>query len=117
VESPWGQDADDDRFVVQAKLGAGGMGVVYEADDERLKRTVALKLMASLEHDETSRRRFWREAQAAASVNHPHVCQIYDIGEDGGEMFVVMELLEGPMRTPQSRAAISTRSRWLSRPI
>ena len=71
------------------------MGVVYQADDERLKRTVALKMMLSVEHDETSRRRFWREARAAASVNHPHVCQIYEVGEDRGTLFIAMELLEG----------------------
>ena len=71
------------------------MGVVYAARDERLERTVALKTMASLDNDETARKRFWREARAAASVNHPNVCQIYEIGEDRGELFIAMELLEG----------------------
>ena len=71
------------------------MGVVYAARDERLERTVALKIMASLDNDETARKRFWREARAAASVNHPNVCQIYEIGEDRGELFIAMELLEG----------------------
>ena len=71
------------------------MGVVYAARDERLARTVALKTMSSLTDDETARKRFWREARAAASVNHPNVCQLYEIGEDGGELFLVMELLEG----------------------
>ena len=71
------------------------MGVVYAARDERLERTVALKTMSSLASDETARKRFWREARAAASVNHPNVCQIYEIGEDGGELFIAMELLEG----------------------
>ena len=71
------------------------MGVVYAARDARLERTVALKTMSSLAHDETARKRFWREARAAASVNHPNVCQIYEIGEDGGELFIAMELLEG----------------------
>ena len=84
------------------------MGVVYEADDERLKRTVALKLMLSLEHDETSRRRFWREAQAAAGVNHPHVCQVYEVGEDGGRLFIAMELLEGePLSKTLRRGPLS----------
>ena len=77
------------------KLGAGAMGVVYAAHDERLERTVALKTMSSLADDETARKRFWREARAAASVNHPNVCQIYEIGEDRGELFIAMELLEG----------------------
>ena len=71
------------------------MGVVYAARDERLERTVALKIMASLDNDDTARKRFWREARAAASVNHPNVCQIYEIGEDRGGLFIAMELLEG----------------------
>src|SRR5204862_4178349 len=82
-------------YAVARKLGAGGMGVVYEARDERLQRSVALKMMLGFGHDEVARSRFWREARAAASVNHPNVCQIYDIGEDGGELFIAMELLEG----------------------
>src|SRR5204862_4186589 len=56
---------------------------------------VAVKTMSSLGQDETARKRFWREARAAAAVNHPNVCQIYEIGEDGGELFIAMELLEG----------------------
>jgi serine/threonine-protein kinase len=80
---------------VTRKLGEGGMGVVYAARDERLQRTVALKTMSSLSTDETARKRFWREARAAASVNHPNVCQIYEIGEDHGELFIAMEFLEG----------------------
>ena len=71
------------------------MGVVYQAYDERLQRTVALKMMLSVGHDETARKRFWREARAAASVNHPNICQLYEIGEDQGELFLAMELLEG----------------------
>ena len=70
------------------------MGVVYSARDERLGRAVAVKTLSSL-RDETSRKRFWREARAAASVSHPNVCQIYEIGEDQGELFIAMELLEG----------------------
>src|SRR6185436_17920862 len=69
--------------------------VVYAARDERLERTVALKTMSSLAQDETARKRFWREARAAASVNHPNVCQLYEVGEDGGALFIAMELLEG----------------------
>jgi len=71
------------------------MGVVYAARDERLERVVALKTMLSVGGDETARKRFWREARAAASVNHPNVCQIYEIGEDQGQLFIAMELLEG----------------------
>ncbi len=83
------------RYEILRKLGEGGMGIVYEARDERLSRTVALKTMSALASDESARKRFWREARAAAGVNHPNVCQIHEIGEDGGELFLVMELLEG----------------------
>ena len=58
------------------------MGVVYAARDERLGRTVALKTMSALAAVETARKRFWREARAAASVSHPNICQIYEIGQD-----------------------------------
>src|SRR6266542_3990553 len=83
------------RYAITRKLGEGGMGVVYAARDERLARTVALKTMSSLASDDTARKRFWREARAAASVNHPNVCHIYEIGEHGDELFIAMELLEG----------------------
>jgi TolB-like protein/tetratricopeptide (TPR) repeat protein len=71
------------------------MGVVYAARDERLERIVAVKTMSSPATDETARKRFWREARAAASINHPNVCQIHEIGEDAGTLFIAMELLEG----------------------
>jgi serine/threonine protein kinase/tetratricopeptide (TPR) repeat protein len=116
-ETPSGSAGDNSQdpipskighYTVRRKLGAGGMGVVYEAHDERLKRTVALKLMLSLGHDEASRKRFWREARAAASVNHPHVCQVYDVGEDGGTLFIAMELLEGePLNKTLKRGPLS----------
>ena len=69
--------------------------MVYAARDEKLHRRVALKTMTSLAKDETARQRFWREARAAASVNHPNICQIYEIGEDKGDLFIAMELLGG----------------------
>ncbi len=71
------------------------MGVVYAARDERLERVVAVKTMSSPATDETARQRFWREARAAASVNHPNICQVYEIGEDAGTLFIAMELLDG----------------------
>jgi eukaryotic-like serine/threonine-protein kinase len=83
------------HYAIERKLGEGGMGVVYAARDERLQRVVALKTMLALADDENARKRFWREARAAASVNHPNICQIFEIGEDGGELFIAMELLEG----------------------
>jgi serine/threonine protein kinase/tetratricopeptide (TPR) repeat protein len=92
------------HYAIGRKLGEGGMGVVYAARDERLERSVALKTMSSVAKDETARKRFWREARAAASVNHPNVCQIYEIGEEGGELFIAMELLEGEV--------LSERLRW-----
>jgi non-specific serine/threonine protein kinase len=96
------------HYAIVDKLGAGAMGVVFVARDERLGRKVALKTMSSLATDETARKRFWREARAAASVNHPNVCQIYEIGEDRGELFIAMELLEGePLVERLRRGAMS----------
>jgi eukaryotic-like serine/threonine-protein kinase len=91
------------HYAIARKLGEGGMGVVYAARDERLERTVALKTMSAVGRDETARKRFWREARAAASVNHPNICQIYEIGEDGGELFIAMELLEGEVLADRLR--------------
>jgi len=82
------------RYTVKGTLGRGGMGVVYRALDERLGRTVALKLIAGL-GDATSVERFWREARAAASVSHPNVCQIYEIEETAAGICLAMELLDG----------------------
>ena len=92
------------HYAIGRKLGEGGMGVVYAARDERLERSVAVKTMSSVAKDDTARKRFWREARAAASVNHPNICQIYEIGEDDGELFIAMELLEGEV--------LSERLRW-----
>ena len=75
-------------------LGEGGMGVVYAAEDERLGRRVALKTLTA-SRDPAARDRLWREARAAASVSHPGICQVYDIEEQDGELFVAMELLDG----------------------
>ena len=72
------------RYVIERMLGEGGMGVVYAARDDRLQRTIALKTLSALADDETARKRLWREARAAASVNHPNICQIYEVGEDDG---------------------------------
>jgi len=76
------------HYLISHKLGEGGMGVVYAARDDRLARVVALKTMARLGSDDTARQRFWREARAAASVNHPNICQIYEFGEDTGKLFI-----------------------------
>src|SRR5688572_19617204 len=71
------------------------MGEVYRARDPRLEREVAIKTVRSTLATDEARARLWREARAAASVNHPGVCQIYDVGEIGGDIFLVMELLSG----------------------
>jgi len=91
------------HYAISHKLGEGGMGVVYAAHDDRLERTVALKTMGSFANDETARKRFWREARAAASVNHPNICQIYEIGEDSGVLFIAMELLDGEVLSERLR--------------
>jgi eukaryotic-like serine/threonine-protein kinase len=83
------------HYRVTAKLGEGGMGVVYAAADERLHRQVAIKMLRGTGSDPEARERLWREARAAASVSHPNVCQLYDVGEANGELFIAMELLEG----------------------
>ena len=80
-------------YRVTRKLGEGGMGVVYAAVDDKLNRPVAVK--AIREGGGMTREHLWREARAAAAVNHPNVCQIYEIAEDGEQLFLVMELLEG----------------------
>ena len=82
-------------YRIERTLGQGGMGVVYAAYDERLDRPVALKMIGVLAPDDQARKRFAREARAAARINHPHVCQIYEVGEDGGDPFIAMELLVG----------------------
>lgn len=84
------------RYRVTATLGEGGMGVVYAAVDEQLQRPVAVKVLRhERAADPTARERFWREARLAASVNHPHVCQLYDIGEADERLFMAMERLDG----------------------
>ena len=83
------------HYEIERKIGEGGMGVVYAARDQRLARTIALKMLSAPAPDETARQRLWREARAAASVNHPNICQIYEIGEDAGRVFIAMELLDG----------------------
>ena len=83
------------RYFILEKLGEGGMGVVYEAEDARLERRVALKTIHADLADETARRRMWREARAASAVSHPNICQVYEFGESEGELFLAMELLAG----------------------
>src|SRR5215468_1413350 len=91
--------AEGDRFgkyQVLERIGRGGMGTIFKAHDPVLDRLVALKVISTeVEVTDELRARFFREAQACAKLNHPNIVTVYDMGEDDGRLFIVMELLEG----------------------
>ena len=84
------------KYKIIEEIGRGGMGVVYKAEDIKLKRTVALKFLPpELNQDKEAKQRFIQEAQAAAALNHPHICTIYEVDEADSQTFISMEYIEG----------------------
>src|SRR5678809_1125042 len=84
------------HYRIVAPIGAGGMGAVYKAFDNKLQRIVALKLLPSeYVSQQDRRRRFFQEARAASALNHPHILTIYEVGEDDGKPYIAMEFIEG----------------------
>ena len=101
-------------YEITAALGAGGMGEVYSARDTRLDRSVAIKILpVHLSDQPEARERFEREARAISSLNHPNICQLYDVGQQDGIRYLVMEHLQG--ETLASRLAKGGRRRKASR--
>ena len=95
------------RYVIDRKIGEGGMGIVYAARDERLDRTVALKTIRGAS-DDTARKRLWREARAAAGISHPNICQLYEVDETDDGLVLAMELLDGePLGARLTRGPLS----------
>ena len=97
------------RYEIRSALGAGGMGQVYLAEDTELGRRVALKVLpADMTSDEAARKRLLREARAAATLDHPHICSVYEVGEAEGHRFIAMQFIDGEtLDVRVKRAAVS----------
>ena len=107
------QDLLAGRYRILSPLGAGGMGEVFLAEDVRLERRVAVKLLPrSTEADDTARERLRREALAAAALDHPFICKVYEIGDQDGRAFIVMEYVGAPSFVHYGRASADWTSRW-----
>src|SRR6059036_1934996 len=97
MDSPLSSGTKLGRYEIRSKIGAGGMGEVYLAEDTQLHRKVALKVLpADVAANQDRMRRFIQEAQAAAALNHPNIAHIYEIGEADGVHFIALEFIDGP---------------------
>jgi serine/threonine protein kinase len=102
------------HYRIRRKIGQGGMGVVYEGWDDRLKRPVAVKTIHEATESEQARCRLWREARSLARVNHPNVCQVFDVLEEGESLVLILELLDGQSLADRLRIGMVTTSEALT---